>query len=319
MTKAIARAGIVFLLAIMLSAPTWASSGGPPWGEEGSLTINEGCSCHGGGVPSTSVVVMVSGVPHAYEVGATYDLTIHVSTADSSQSGFLLWDGGVGSFNSDGAGVRTADGEPTAVSQSAVGNDWVIPWTAPASDSGEIAFTLVGNAVDGGGAPDESDHWNILSFMISPPGAGTNPEGEELALRTIAVGDYQSLFVVEESAEAIEQAHQDELASQYFTQGNLYYWPTLTILLVGAIFQRDFYERKFAGGPPHLDMSLAVPQGIRRSVFGLIFLYATLSFIQGGWGWGYFLVTGFMTFLCAYGVYRTVVQARAPVQVKDML
>jgi len=319
MSKAITRAGIVLLLAIMLSAPSWASSGGPPWGEDGSLTINEGCTCHGGGVPSPSVVVMVSGVPHAYEVGTTYNLTIHISTADSSQGGFLLWDGGVGSFNSDDAGVRSVDDEPTAVSQSSIGNDWVVPWTAPASDSGDIAFTLVGNAVDGSGANDESDHWNILSFMISAPGAGTNPEGEELALRTIAVGDYESLFIVEESPEAIEQAHQDEMAGKFFTQGNLYFWPSLAILLVGAIFQRDFYESKFGGGPPHLDKSLAVPQGIRRGVLGLIFLYATLNFILDDWGWGYYLVTGFLAFLCAYGVYRTVVQARAPVEVKDML
>ena len=63
----------------------------------------------------------------------------------------------------------------------------------------------------------------------------------------------------------------------------------LSILIVAAVIQGEFYERRFGGGPPHLDMSLAMPQGIRR---GAITLGLAIGF---GWAidtalpWGYTL------------------------------
>ena len=67
-------------------------------------------------------------------------------------------------------------------------------------DSGTVNFWLVGNSVDGGVIPDTEDYWNLLAFSISPP--GTIAEGEDdatLSTRTIAVGDYVSLFLLEET------------------------------------------------------------------------------------------------------------------------
>ena len=108
-----------------------------------------------------------------------------------------------------------------------------------------------------------------------------------MELRTLSVGDYDSLFVAEEDPEAVEAARQQQLADQYFTFGNIYYWSTLTILLIAAVVQRDFYESRFGGGPPHLDMSLAVPQGIRRGFVFVISLYVTAKLYVEGWEMGY--------------------------------
>ena len=59
-------------------------------------------------------------------------------------------------------------------------------------------FQLVGNAVDGNGAPNANDAWNVLSFMISEPGSTVDDDVNDRDLRTISVGDYESLFVAEE-------------------------------------------------------------------------------------------------------------------------
>jgi len=311
---------IVALLSSALIAPTLGVSTGPPWESDDDLIINAGCTCHGGGVTSTAVIVSISGVPQSYVVGESYDMTISLTTADEGvEGGFLLWSYGVGTFDSEATGIRAADGEPTAISQSKSGNDWVVQWTAPASDVGEVPFQLVGNAVDGSGLPDEADAWNIVSFVISAPGTTQQLEGEELALRTISVGDYQSLFVAEKSAEEIEIEHQEELSAMYFEQGNLYYWSTFAVLLIGAVFQREFYERKFGGGPQHLDKSLAVPQGLIRGAMALVLLYTTIYLYQEGWGNGWVGVVGMLFLWAAYGLYRTILQAKAPVEIIDML
>ena len=77
------------------------------------------------------------------------------------------------------------------------------------------------------------------------------------------------MFVAEEDPEAIEAERQAEIAEDFFEYGNIYYWFTLSIILVGAVVQGQFYEKKFSGGPPHLDMRIAVPQGIRRGYYQL--------------------------------------------------
>ena len=219
----------------------------------------------------------------------------------------MIWDYGAGNFTTVDGTIYVED-SGGAVSQNAVGNDWVIPWTSPAEDVGDINFALAGNIVDGSENADAGDHWTTLSFMISAP--GTSTPDEDSNLRTISVGDYDSLFG-QKTAEEIEAERQADIADGYFTQGNLYFWTTLSIIIVAAVIQGEFYERKFGGGPPHLDRSLAVPQGIRRGV--LVIGIA----IGLGWGidselpWGYNLVIAMLMLWSIFGVYRTVVQARA--------
>ena len=86
----------------------------------------------------------------------------------------------------------------------------------------------------------------------------------------------------------------------------------ISLIIVAAVIQGEFYERRFGGGPPHLDKSLAVPQGLEEGVLaaGLAVLFAYL--VDSGQPWGYALVAGILTLWAIYGVYRTIVQALPP-------
>ena len=273
--------------AIMLAAPAFGNSQGPPWMHNDRIIPEED-------VRATEPVdhpVMKSFYPSLVFRESTkhleHNLTISLAHSEYVAGGYMIWDYGDGNFTpSDGSKyVADSGGE---LSHDNVGNDWEITWTAPDSDVGDIHFSLAGNIVDGSGAPDAGDHWTILTFTVSAPETAT-PDADE-SLRTISVGDYESLFG-QKSPEEIE-AERKLIASGYLEQGNLYFWTTLSILIVAAVIQGEFYERRFGGGPPHLDMSLAMPQGIRR---GAITLGLAVGF---GWAvdtalpWGYTLVIG---------------------------
>lgn len=310
---------LMILLTLMLAAPALGNPNGPPWDAGGgSLVIDNGCTCHGGGAPSTEVVVSVSNVPRAYNLSETYEFTISLQHASNADGGFLFYDFGVGTLL-PGEGSQTVPDEPGALSQSEPGNDWVVQWVAPDTDEGPVYFQLVGNAVNGNGAPDEGDKWNILGFTIGAPGDVEISTDEDISVRTISVGDYESLFVAEEDPEAVEAARQEGIAHNFFENGNLYYWTTLSLIIVAAVIQGEFYERRFGGGPPHLDRRLAIPQGLRRGALaaGLALLFAYI--VDDGMPWGYALVTGMLTLWAIFGVYRTIVQARAPQEYTDLV
>ena len=309
---------IIGILGLLLIAPVIANPNGPPWQNGSDMVIDTGCTCHGDGAPSTEVVVSISGVPRSYSIGESYDFTISLQHASNEDGGFLLWDYNSGTLQ-PGDGSQTVPEESGALSQSEPGNNWVVTWIAPDSDIGSVSFQLVGNAVNGNGQFDEGDLWNILSFSISSPDSTFTDDSENLQLRTISVGDYDSLFVAEEDPAAIEAARQEGIAEDFFTNGNLFYWTTLSIIIIGAVVQGEFYERKFGGGPPHLDMSLAVPQGVRRGILSMITILMFAWSLDSSQAWGIILLTGMLMLWAIFGVYRTVVQARAPKQYTDLV
>lgn len=227
----------------------------------------------------------------------------------------MVWDYSSGTFT-PGEGSKIVPESGGAISHDAPGNDWVVEWQAPSEDVGDIHFSLAGNAVDGSGAPDAGDHWTTLSFTVSAPETAT-PD-EDPSLRTISVGDYDSLFG-QKSDEELEAEAQAEIANDYMTQGNLYFWTTLSILIIAAVIQGEFYERRFGGGPPYLDMRLAVPQGIRRGAIALGLAIGLGWAVDTELPWGYTLVIGMCMLWGIYGVYRTVVQARAQEMPMDMV
>ncbi len=306
------------LIALLLIAPALAMPGGPPWKSGENLIVETGCGCHGDGAPSNSVVVSISGVPRSYTVDQSYNFTISLQHASNSEGGFMIWDYNMGSLT-PGDGSQAVAEEPGALSQSAVGNDWEITWTAPSSDIGTIPFQLVGNAVNGNEQFDAGDTWNILSFSISPPDTTTNDNAENLTLRTISVGDYDALFVAVEDPAVAEAERQEELADVFFDEGNLFYFTTLSVLIVAAVIQGEFYERKFGGGPEHLDRSLAIPQGVRRSAVAAILLLMFAWTVDNENSWEVLLSLGMLSLWAIYGVYRTIAQARAPPQTKDLV
>jgi len=284
------------------------------------LTAEIGCTCHGDGFPSTEVLVSISGVPESYELGGEYSFVISGDATDSSAAGFIFTDYAIGNFTwSEGMGVDFAEGVEGTITHKTPNSEksWTVNWTAPESDVGNVHFSLILNAVNGASA-DPGDKWNILSFSISSPGEAVAQEGENLATRTLSVGDYDVLFVEEEDPEALEREHQMELAQKYFDNGNLYYWPTLGILIIGALVQREFYERKFGEGPPHLAKELAIPQAATRGLLLLVLVYLTRHAYLN-WGQVEGILVGCLAAWAAYGVYRTCIQALTPPKVRDLL
>ena len=309
---------IIVILGLLLVAPVIANPNGPPWQNGSDLVIDTGCTCHGDGAPSTEVVVSISGVPRSYSIGETYDFSISLQHASNENGGYLLWDYNSGTLT-PGEGSQTVPDEPGALSQSEPGNNWIVSWTAPDSDIGSVSFQLVGNAVNGNGQFDGGDLWNILSFSISAPDTTFEDDSDNLQLRTISVGDYDSLFVAEEDPAAVEAERQEGIAEDFFNNGNLFYWTTLSIIIIGAVVQGEFYERRFGGGPPHLDMSLAIPQGFRRGVLSVAAILLFAWSLDSSQSWGIILLTGMTMLWAIFGVYRTIVQARAPKQYTDLV
>jgi|TARA_B100000315_G_scaffold251982_1_gene287798 hypothetical protein len=330
-----ARSLLVILLVLMLSAGALASSGGPPpENSAGESTVISGCNCHGVGAPanggtSTEVVVSISGVPHSYDVDQAYEFSIKVEHSSNTAGGFMLSSGGSGTFSwADGVDIRPADGSDDPKSATTTTDnishsdttdpaEWTFTWTAPSTDSGDISFYLAGNSVDGHGTNDEQDAWNLLSFVInSPPSSSAQ---SDLSTRFISVGDYESLFVSEPDPAALEHEKQLELAESVFTTGNTLFWSSLCILIVGAVFQREILERKYGEGPEWLAKEIAYPQALRRGVISALFFIIGLNWMADGSAAYLYAPAIFVGFWAAYGVYRTVMAAKAEQTAKDVL
>ncbi len=329
------RSLLVIFLVLMLSVQVLASSGGPPpENSMGESTVLSGCTCHGVGAPanggvSTEVVVSISGVPHSYDAGTSYEFTINVEHASNTAGGFLLSSAGLGTFSwSDDMEIRPADGSDDPKSATTTSDNishssvtepavWTFTWLAPDSDIGDVPFYLAGNSVDGHGANDEQDAWNLLSFVINSPSNATSQT--DLTTRVISVGDYQSLFVSEPDNEALEHEHQLELAERVLSTGNTLFWSSLCILIVGAVFQREIMERKNDEGPAWLAKEIAYPQALRRGVLSAILFIIGLKWMADGSGAYLYGPAIFSGFWAAYGVYRTVLSAKAEQKVEDVL
>lgn len=316
------RAIILLSLCIMLLGPAYGYPGSqapngqqPPWMNNG-LTVETGCTCHGGAAPSTEVVVSISGIPRSYDLNHQYNFTISLQHASYLEGGFLIWDYGAGTFEAgEGSEIIDAsvdENNTGGLGHAMPGNDWNFNWTSPSEDIGDVEFSLVGNAIDGNGQANENDAWNILTFSISAPDSTAVDEEGELELRTISVGDYDALFVSEKDPEVLEAERQEALSHEYFKWGNIYFWSTLSILIVAAVIQGEFYERRFGGGPKHLDMSLALPQGIIRGTLTAGLLIGFAWSWDSHQSWGVLLLLGMLTAWSAYGVYRTILQATTP-------
>ena len=336
----IGRSITCLIVILAFSIPTFGMSNGPgAYNSNEELTVKYGCSCHNNGAISDRAVVMVTGVPLMYEPSEQYLMTIKVADSltlsggeGNTQAGFLLSSDSVGNFTwSEDEDIRYAEGRDNDVSHSDPDLDgvWQISWMAPSDDVGAVQFWLAGNSVDGGGIPDDMDYWNILSFSVNPPGTiTTNESSSTLETRTISVGTYDSLFLIEVSEEQMEQERQDAISNRVFSQGNLFYWTSLVALIVGAVVQKEILERKYGEGPEFLAMELAYPQGFSRALISVAFFYFGVSWASSespinfqGVDFTNF-ATGLAFFISAwgaYGVYRTIISARKDPGVKDLM
>ncbi|MDG1535861.1 MAG: hypothetical protein P8Q45_01375 [Candidatus Thalassarchaeaceae archaeon] len=322
---------VALILIGLLALPAIANSQGPPqFNAEDDETAKYGCTCHGNAAPGDRAVVMISGVPVMYDAGADYEMIITVADSvtlagsdGNTKAGFLLTANGIGGFSWDSAEeIREAEDNPDAISHDQTGSGvWTFTWTAPSSDTGTVHFSLVGNSVDSSGLPDEGDYWNILTFSINAPGTISDGDNDAvLQTRTIAVGDYDTLFVLEESEAEKEAERQKHLSETIFEKGNLFYWTSLTALLVGAVYQREIMERRYETGPEYLAMELAYPQGIRRGLVAILAFYLAVDWTANA-GQGDFIIgcAWFIAAWASYGVYRTVRSAQAEPTVHDVM
>jgi len=351
MRGAVKKAGLCFLLLGLIAMPVYGmSEGPPPENLNQDTTVEYGCTCHNPS-PSERSVVMITGIPVMYEEEETYQFSITVADSHklsggdgNVKAGFLLSSGGSGNFSwADDQDIRYADRAPDDISHSATDDDgvWHINWTAPLSSTEDSAvyFRLAGNSVDSSGGADDGDYWNLLAFSINPPGTIESSDSPEtLETRTIAVGDYETLFVIEETEAEKEAERQAALSQRVYEQGNLLYWTSLTALIVGAVFQREILERRYDEGPDFLAYELAYPQAIRRGVLSIASFvvgvrwmasdtsisFPPLSIVEEGTRT--YDLTGFaigcsffLSAWAAYGVYRTILAARSEPQVKDVL
>ena len=350
MRAAVTKALVCLVILTLLALPALGMSGGPAaLNGNDEATVKYGCSCHNNGATSERVVVMITGVPVMYEADVSYPLTIKVADSltlagedGNTKAGFLLSSEGVGTFSwSNDQELRQAEDAPDDVSHSEPDADgiWDLTWTSPAEDVGQVNFWLVGNSVDGGGIPDTMDYWNILSFSISPPGTiAAGDDAATLETRTISVGDYDTLFLIEESEAQKEAERQAALALSIYQQGNALYWTSLVALLVGAVFQKEILERRYGDGPEYLAMELAYPQAMRRGLLSIASFVVGVRWLSSDTaisfppasivheGTRITDLTGFLTgcafFLsawAAYGVYRTILASRVEREVKDIL
>lgn len=325
------RTAIALFTICLLSLPALGNSGGPPYlNGDGNPTAEYGCSCHNNGQISERAVVMVTGVPIQYATSEIYDFTIQVADSHTlagddgnTQAGFVITSGDVGTFTwQEDQELRIAEDSQGDVSHSETSDTgiWSLTWQAPTEDEGDIHFWVAGNSVNGDGAPGDDDYWNMLSFTINAPGTIENDDNAAtLETRTVSVGSYDALFLVEDSPEAEEQERQSRIADSVFSNGNQLYWASLVALIVGAVFQKEILERRYDEGPEPLAMELAYPQATRRAIACLIALYIAVSWTAQDYNWFLTGVAYFCSAWAAYGIYRTILAARAPLAPKDML
>jgi hypothetical protein len=332
MKRTLVRILVLGFLLSVLATPSVAYHLGPPLLENnGNPTAIYGCTCHGvggpiNGQPSDRAIVSVSGVPIQYELDESYDFVLKVQDANTlagesgnTAAGFLMSSGDNGEFSWEESeeirpAVDTPDQDSSSrstiynISQADVDDDgiWNFVWTAPSSDVGPVIFHVAGNSINKNDQADEGDYWNVLSFSVNQPGTITNSaDSEKLATRTVSVGTYENLFVAEITDEQIEEERQMALSADVFLKGNIYYWSSLVMLILGAVIQREVMERKRGERPQYLASELAYPQMLRYSVVAALLFYLGVTLKSESSNTVLWASSFFCSLWASYGVYRT--------------
>src|SRR5262245_24796414 len=166
--KPLLSLAVSLIVILSIAGILFAFAGGPPVGATGSVIFNQqSCSqagCHSGmPVNSPNGSLTLAGVPANYTLGQAYDLTVTINQPNQRRWGFQISarsrtsTASVGSFQSlDGfsqlqtlsgiqyfahnaAGTRAGTAGPVS---------FQVRWTAPATNVGEVVFSVAGNAAN---------------------------------------------------------------------------------------------------------------------------------------------------------------------------
>ena len=206
-----------------------------------------GCTCHAAD-PDNSVTVILDGLPYHYEAGKAYPMSLQLiggPDADtSSHTGGFAMRVTAGSLSpADSNLVQNWDGDVTALTHTETGSNvadraWTFEWIAPASDSGTVTMWVVGNSVNGDGAPSNLDRWNRLSASV---GEGTD-NGQT---RTVFSGNGE----IEPPAPAEDHMDLHEMGAKLRAHwlGLLGFGAVILVILFCGFFLRYGFSRHYKG------------------------------------------------------------------------
>jgi hypothetical protein len=171
-----------------------AFSSGPLPRKTGSTRFGEhSCTeCHGGTANSGNGSLDLTGVPAAYVPGQKYNVRVSLQqtgqkrwgfelatrTGDGAQAGQLeVGADGFTQIKTDG-GVQfiehTLAGTRAGTANGPVNFDFA--WTAPATNVGEVFFSVAGNAANNNGVNDSGDSIYTKEESVNPQGAQAEPK-----------------------------------------------------------------------------------------------------------------------------------------------
>lgn len=200
------HARFFYSLAVVAFAASQAMAyrAGPPSNRTGSLDSGgDSCTqCHGSAVGSGSVEIL--GVPFAYTLNQTYDLTVRISDPDQLGAGFQLSvEDAIGTpvgtlsvidaintqLNTPYYINHTLDGVDNSVAAWA-GNgnsaDYQVRWQAPASSVGPITFWAAGNAINNN-LNSTGDIVYLTNVTAAVPGTRPVPAASTWGLIVMAI------------------------------------------------------------------------------------------------------------------------------------
>ena len=174
----IAASALIFMALVGSASALPSGIGGQQVGSD-DVALG-GCTCHAAD-PDNSITVILEGLPYHYEAGKIYPLHLQIiggPAADTSSytGGFAMRVDGGSLSPGDSAYVQNWDGDSSSLTHTEQGSKvaerkWAFDWIAPAEEMGTVTFWVVGNSVNGDGAPSELDRWNRLSASV---GEGTD-------------------------------------------------------------------------------------------------------------------------------------------------
>lgn len=170
--------GFALLLVFLLTSAVFAPVDGYKTGKYNS---SSGCSCH---TSSSTLTPTLSGQPVEYTPGATYTLSIGISTTHNG-GGFSL-EASDGTFSNPASNTQVITDGSSATHTTWTDTSWGVDWTAPSAGTGSVTLSLAvlganGQQNKGGDAVGTSSY-----SIAEVPSTNTPPALSNLAVSPLS-------------------------------------------------------------------------------------------------------------------------------------